>query len=220
MPTAWFDKLIYIWRNGINKSLTKFHFYANFAAVKRYYIAWRRSYSRMPSHIPFKWLWRYTLEVYNFYEAGIEPLLCTAFQRALIECSRRKRCYTTFTFRHFRGQRLATHKLWNYANYAEDRKQCPGKNVMASQEMFFVSEIFYHKERARLVHCSFDKSMLYALVGTPLRLELERERNTSSSTQKVVHPFNLPSGQKRHSFAHLLLPTMPCHILKLRRACH
>ena len=75
---------------------------------------------------------------------------------------------------------------------------------MASQEMFFVSEIFYHKERARLVHCSFDKSMLYALVGTPLRLELERERNTSSSTQKVVHPFNLPPGQKRHSFAHLL----------------
>ena len=108
LSAHWFDKLIYIWRNGINKSPTKFHFYANFAAVKRYYIAWRRSFSRMPSHILFKWLWRYTLEVYNFYEAGIEPLLCTAFQRALIECSRRKRCYTTFTFRHFRGQRLAT----------------------------------------------------------------------------------------------------------------
>ena len=57
---------------------------------------------------------------------------------------------------------------------------------MASQEMFFVSEIFYHKERARLVHCSFDKSMLYALVGTPLRLESWKERETHHQAPKKL----------------------------------
>ena len=46
------------------------------------------------------------------------------------------------------------------------------------------------------------KSPVYNADLKTLRAEGERAKETSRP-QKVVHPFNLPSGQIRHSFAHL-----------------